>query len=298
MIGEIYMDYVDLAPEIFLSRAPVKNSSQVEAFVRKTLAYERDPAFTPATGHLLSVGVKSWNFWDGKSDNHHRMDHLYNRYISRYWKGEKVNFFDSGTDFPEGSDYHVTSGNLSAQLNQGFSVFNFAGHGNNINFVMESGPGFSSHDAGKLSNEAMGLMLTNACDVSAFDSIDPCLGEALLRNPEGGCVAFFGSARYGFGNPEKTSYLGSSLQYNATFLEKLFSDDPECRWNTFGGLTAMTKTTFTNNGSAGGTLLYLLYAINPLGDPEMQIYAGIPSIFDRVRIFRVGNSLLVNAGSV
>lgn len=163
---------------------------------------------------------------------------------------------------------------------------------------MEEGSGFKSEDALSLTNEASGIMLSTSCDVNAFDSLDPCLSEAFMRNPEGGCVAFLGSSRYGFGNPDQTSLLDPSFQYSASFMKYLFTASSGVRGNSFATVAALAKSDFTHNGSSGGIYLYLLYALNPMGDPELPIFTRDPSVFDNVRMYRMGNTLTVNTGGV
>ena len=292
------MDGHDLVPDIYITRVPVRNSNHVKAFVDKTLTYETEIPLQDFTEKMLLAGVKLWTLWDGKSDSHHRSELIFNNHIVSNWSGKKVNFFDTGTDFDEGPDYQVTAANLAAQLNEGYGMFHFAGHGNSRAIIMESGKDFSIIDAMELKNPFSGIMLSNACNVNAFDSIDPCLSEAFLRNPNGGCVAFFGSARYGFGNPDPSNTLGPSLKYNASFMKYLFQDDPKTDWNSFGGLTSLVKSDFSHNGSSGGIYLYLLYAINAMGDPELPVYKNLPFTFDNVRLYRMGNSLTINTGGV
>lgn len=296
-IGEIYMDGHDLTPEIFLTRMPVRTKKDVEAFVKKTMNYEIHPSRNESIGKMIFGGVKLWSSWEGKSDSHHRSDLIFKDYINLKWKGEKYNFFDTGTDFTEGPDYQVTSGNLTEQLNQGFGYFHFTGHGNNTFLIMESGKVFHSIDAMNLNNEVSGVMLSNACNVNAFDISEPSLSEALLRNPDGGCVAFFGSSRYGFGNPKPSIALGASLKYNANFMKHLFTEGLSVT-RSFGEIASSAKGEFSYNGSSNGVYYYLMYAINPMGDPELPLYTGQPQVFDNVRLYKMGNSLTVNTGGV
>jgi hypothetical protein len=150
----------------------------------------------------------------------------------------------------------------------------------------------------ELLNPIAGVVLVNSCDVNAFDSIDPCLSEAFLRNPVGGAVAFFGSSRFGFDNTEVSGDLGPSFMYNASFARYLFGESPMSKWKSFATIAAMAKSDFVHSGSASGAYHYLQYAINPMGDPELPLYISDPSVFDNVRIYRFGDELTVNTGGV
>ncbi len=297
-IGEVFIDGIDLVPDIHLTRLPVRSPEQVRAFARKVVEYETNPPSKDFTDRILMAGVRTFNVWDGKSDSQHRSEWLFKNHVSKNWPGRKVSFFDTGTDFETGADYQVSADNLIEQINEGYGYVHFAGHGNNQMLVMENGRIFTSQDALGLSSPVSGIFLSNACNVNAFDSIDPCLSEALLRNPDGGCVGFFGSSRLGWGNPEQTTELGPSLSYNASFTKYLYNVPPEYASNSFGAIASMTKTDYVYNGAAGGVYLYLLYALNPMGDPELPLYTTIPSRFLDVRLYRIGNALMVNTGGI
>ena len=297
-IGQVYHDDNDLVPEIYLSRIPVRNEEEVRVFVNKTLHYEQQQPARGFSDRMLLAGVKTWTLWSGKSDSHHRSELMYENYISKYWDGEMVRLFDTGTDFSGDKDYQVSTSNLSEQLNKGFAYFHFSGHGDINTLLMEEGPRFDVNDASRLSNTTSGVILSNACDVNAFDSIDPCLSEAFLRNPKGGGVAFFGSSRLGFGLPDMSYSLGPSFQYNASFLGYLFSERLGKHWNSFATVASAAKSEFANIGSSGGTYLYLLYAINPLGDPELPLFTRNPSRFSNVRLYMLGKDLRVNTDGI
>ena len=297
-IGQVYQDDNDLVPEIYLSRVPLRTVEQVRDFVNKTLYYEQHQPASGFSERMLLAGVKTWTLWSGKSDSHHRSELMYSKYVSDFWDGNMVRLFDTGTDFYGDKDYQVTASNLSDQLNSGFAFFHYSGHGDIHTFLMEEGSRFDVDDAFNLSNTNAGVILSNACDVNAFDSIDPCLSEAFLRNPSGGGVAFFGSSRLGFGLPEISYTLGPSFQFNASFLDVLFSGSQESQWNSFASVAAVSKSEFAQTGSSGGTYLYLLYAINPMGDPELPLFTRNPSFFRDVRLYMLGNDLTVNTGGI
>lgn len=297
-IGQVYQDDNDLVPEIHVSRIPVRNAEQVSAFVRKTLRYEQEQPSRGFSDRMLLAGVKTWSLWSGKSDAHHRSELMYADFVSDYWDGKMQGLFDTGSDFPGGSEYQVTASNLSDQLNAGYAYFHYAGHGDIFTLQMEEGPRFDVKNAAELTNTHAGVILSNACDVNAFDSIDPCLSEAFLRNPNGGGVAFFGSSRLGFGLPDISYSLGPSFQYNASFLNYLFSEEAKDQWKSFASIASHAKTDYADVGISGGTYLYLLYAINPMGDPELPLFTQNPSSFSKVRAYMLGEDLIVNTGGI
>ena len=296
-IGQIYVDGHDVLPEVDLTRIPVHTREQVRVMVKKILRYEQE---LPPEGFyetMLLCGVRGWSSWEGLSDSHHRSEVFYKNYVEPYWSGVKTAFYDSGTDFPGSSAYNVSALNLVSRLNSGYSYFQFTGHGNLQQLAMETGRSFHSDDAASLVNPFPGLVLANGCHTNAYDSIEPCLSEAFLRNPEGGAVAYLGNTRFGFGNPnEEDLELGPSLVYFASFAKYLFGPAPV--WKNYGALVSMAKEDHYLNGTSGGAFTYLLYSLTPMGDPEMQLYTAAPRIFDNVRIFRFGDEITVNTGGV
>ncbi|MFC2099012.1 C25 family cysteine peptidase [Bacteroidota bacterium] len=297
-IGQVHWDVYDLNPEVYISRLPLNTPTQVEDFVRKTIRYETDPPLEDFFDRMLLTGVKFLRRWDGYSDSHHRSEKFYDTYLKDKWRGKKIKFYDTGSDFPSGAGYDVTSRNLSTQLNSGFGFFHFCGHGNTHYLVMEQGIEFNTTDVLGLENTAPGIIMANSCHVNAFDSIDPCLSEAFLRNPVGGGIAFFGSSRFGFDNPMESDDLGPSMVYNASFARYLFRKSNPEEWKTFAEVAARAKSDLIASGSSGGANAYLQYAINPMGDPELPLYSADPLIFDHVRIYRFGNDLTVNTGGI
>jgi hypothetical protein len=294
-IGELFWDGHDVTPEVYLSRLPVKTIEDAEAIVRKTLEYETNPILSNSIGKIIFAGVKLYSTWQDKSDSHHRSEYIYNKYIEKNTTGNNFYFFDTGTDFNEGADHDVTSINLTGKLNDGFGFLHFTGHGDYQSLIMESGTDFDTNDAMNLTNQIGGIVFTNACWTNAFDITEPSFSEALIRNPNGGCVAYFGSSRYGFGNPEPSRELGASLKYNAKFINFIFNKKLSGSM-TFGEIATFTKNEL--NWISNRFYSYLLYAINPIGDPELPLYSGTPQTFQNIRIYELGDLLYVQTGGV
>ncbi len=297
-IGEIHRDGIDLVPEIFLTRIPVHSREQVRNFVNKSLWYEINPTREEFAEKMLMSGIESWTSWDGKSDNHHRSELMYNSYVKDNWQGKKINFFDTGTDFPDQAAYQVSASNLKKQLHQGYGLVHFAGPGSRSAFLMETGTPFDIYDAVEITGSKPGIWLSTNSEANAFDSEGVCMSEVLLSNPNGGCIAFFGNTRIGFGFSDTSLSLGPSYEYNAVFLNLLFRGSPTLYGNSFGEIAAKTKSNFILNGEAGGAYQFLLYSMNAMGDPELPLLTGDPLIFENVRMFRLGNSLTVNTGGI
>ena len=138
-------------------------------------------------------------------------------------------------------------------------------------------------------------MVTNACYTNAFDE-EPCLSEALLRNPDGGALAYFGSSRYGFG--DSSGKIRYSVLYDALFFYNLFRGFPLYNRN-FGAVAAETKRRLVDDSETESyPYRWLQFTINPMGDPEMPIYTTNPSTFGNVSLSISGSSVTIGTGGV
>jgi len=293
IIGEVD-DNVDLIPEIYISRLPVRDSDQVTAFVNKLLKYETNPATSNYVKKMLLAGVHIDNTWGGQSDAHRRSEYMYEQYIAPFWNGVKYRFYDTGTDFP----YDLTSSNLQTQLGNGYHFFHMASHGSINTWTISAGDGYSASDASALQNENASIILTIACHTNAFDNDTIlCLSEAFIQNPMGAGVAYWGSSRYGWNYSLPTLNFGSSLRCNAEFYFRLFNSVPNSDSYKFAAITSATKQHFFTESVGYGTMRWLQFSLNAIGCAEMPIYTEDPLQFTNVVISQNGSSITVNANT-
>jgi hypothetical protein len=301
IIGET-TDDIDMSPEIYIARAPIRTSEHVKAFINKTLEYEKNPISSNYVNTLLLTGTKLWNTWDGESDAHQRSERMYSTYISPDWNGIKTKFYDTGTDFPGNASYDLNSTNLQTQLNTGFHFVHMATHGGQITWGMETGISYNSTNAANLSNQKKAIITTIACNTNAFDNAkytsDPCLSEAFLRNPNGGCVLYIGSSRYGWGYSNLSTNLGPSFQYNAQFFSNLFKGEPSLQSYKFGAINTISKSHFIASSSNYGAHRWLQFSLNAIGDPTLSIFTDNPSEFSNASVTQTGTTVTVNTGGV
>ncbi len=299
VIGEDNGDGVSLYPSLYLARAPVRTSNHVKAFVNKTIDYEKNPQTSNYLEEMLLTGAELDNAWGGLSDAHQKSEILYSSYISPYWTGERTRFYDSGTDFSGGASYDLSSTNLQTQLNNGYHFVHMATHGGQAAWAVETGSNYSSTNAANLSNQNKSIVITIACNTNDFDdtrdSSDPCLSEAFLRNPHGGCVLYWGSSREGFGTYKQE--LGPSFRYNAQFFKCLFSDTEDTPYR-FGAVTALAKSKYAKHIYSYSVDRWLQFSLNAIGDPELPIYTEDPSTFLDASVSQSGNDVTVKTGGI
>ena len=302
-------DSIDLYPDLFVGRAPIRSEEDAQVFASKTIAYETavyDPYFHEAA---LFMGVKLWASDSGRSDADWKSEELWTRVHedrSFVLPADKYRFYDTGTDFIGDASYNVTRENLSAQLNSGYGILWAATHGNNNLFKMESGSYFYSSTAVDLVNEDnQGIVYTMACNTNWFDSeinsadgygstVDPSLSEAFIRNPGGGAVAYIGSSRFSWGYSNLTSqniYYGSSMQYAEEFFKMLYYDedllgitggsaDPSLFGKRIGAVFASHKMEKIPDSLYYGPMRWLQFSLNLMGDPFTTVMVKLPQDSD------------------
>ncbi|MCT4688509.1 C25 family cysteine peptidase [Vallitalea sp.] len=292
LIAEPEEDNVDLSPEVFISRAPVRTSKHVQTFSDKTINYEKYNVPYDYVNTMLLAGKVVSHFISEKnniSDSHDRSEEMYNTCIKPYWKGRKTKFYDTGTDFIQVADYDFTKNNLQDQLNRCYHFVHIYTHGFIQSYQMEfKGPSYDQIDAEKLNNEAKSIVVTASCLTNAFDIAEPSLSEAMFRNPKGGCVLYWGSSRSGW------SFL--SMDFSDEFFYNVFRKHITNDEHKFANITTKSKLRFIGSSNRYDLTRWLQFTQNAIGDPELSIFTDTPKEFSNATVKRIGEKVIVNTG--
>ena len=275
--GEAGVDGVDLLPEVWVGRIPVRTPADAAAYVAKVVRYETAPAEGFA-GRILLSGSDPW--WSGDDRPVDFRDHdpvsfpecwgnrLLRDHVLPWWQPAALHqFYDTRTtwDSAKAGDYPLSTANYVQRLSEGYQFVLHHQHGWMDKFGLEQG----------WMGIADALALTNAdrpsifyavvvCETGAFDLGEPSLGEAFLRNPDGGAVAYIGSSRSGWYNSE---YIGGlSWDYAVTF----FSQALRCQRPTVGEAFALSKMDLVPLCGQEGYHRYLQFALSLEGDPALS----------------------------
>ena len=301
LIGEV-SDNIDLLPEIYISRIPVRTLEHVETFVDRTVAYELNPLFPKEYNKMLLTGCEYCHTINGQSDAEVQSEKMYSTIKSRWSSVDKYRFYDTATDFVGGASYQLNAVNLQEQLNKGYYHMHMATHGSYNSWALENGEYNIGH-AASLQNNIPMIIATTACLTNSFDadtspgySVEPCLSEAFLRNPNSGVVAYWGSSRYSWylNGEEYFNKFGASFNYNNIFYENLFnasSTIPVDVRNKFGFATTAAKSEYAL--FTGTTYRWLQFSLNAMGDPELPVYTKEPEPIPDVVYSWDGSTLVV-----
>lgn len=292
-VGEI-QDSVSLEQNIFVTRIPIHNNIQVSNLVNRIVLYEQG-YLSPNNGDsILMCGVKFHGFFNNISDSQICGTTLYNDFISPYWDGTKIDFYDTHTDFPGDATYDVTAEHLQTQLAKGHPFVYVSTHGFANLWTMETdGFPYRNTHADSLINNKSTLnggvgttnIITSACWTSAFDN--NCLGEVFMRNPRSGLLTYTGCSRESW-HYYNSPVLGPSDNFNAVFFETLFSGQTM----RYGEVVATMKAYFCD--STDNVYRWLLYGISPMGDPEMPIFTANPLVLPKPSISYSNGVLSIN----
>jgi|GEM_PF-1481685 len=279
--GEL-SDDIDLVPDVFFGRLPISSETNLAAIVNKIISYEKDAQSSDFAEKMLLSGHTLWNPGDAEA----KTEYMYEKWIRPWWDGTRYRFYSSGTDFPGGSSYELSTEHMNDQLANGYNFLHMATHGGEDVWKMETLPWYYSSDALSTTNSAtLTNILTTACMTNAFDKAtpDPCLSEAFLRNPDGGAVSYIGSSREGFGAPWYYWDHGTSLLYDRMFYQFLFTGDSYGYPQNIGAVhTHMKENWIGYCDDYWEGFRWLQFSINLMGDPEMCLYTEDPSEFSPV----------------
>ncbi len=239
--------------------------------------------------------------------------------IKPYWQSAESSITmkiacDSITSWDSSTcgDKVLSASNLKTWLNNGYTHFMFSGHGYPQGWGMEANDNYSSTQAASQTG-LVAFVYTDACLTGAFDddgiggagtitvdastdpykyTSEPCLGEAFIRNADGGALVHMGCARYGWGSADyqnsdtdekydgcytnwtasNTSDGGPSTVYAYKFYKRLYESAAVNSNRTVGAAFAMSKADMISQCSSDGCERWIQYGLNYLGDPAITLY--------------------------
>ena len=256
--GEV-KDDVDLDPEVFVGRAPVRTPEEVSVFVDKVLTYEKKSPSGLAE-RVLWIGANSDEETLGKD------------MINVQIKEAKI------PDYINNKLLTTVDGNLD--VNSMFEVIqtyephimHVEAHGNTDSVALD-GTYFSNKEADKLVHPYPFIYVSTACLTNRFD--DDALTEHLIRNPNGGAVACWACSRYGWYTSGNSGY-GASEVVAKDFWNLLYLDY-QLEAPAMGEIIHRARRKFMERSSVDGTWRWLTFGLNLLGCPELPLWTRTPA---------------------
>jgi len=244
-------------PDLGIGRFPVTSAADAKVMVDKTINY------------LSRENAGSWKnlvyLLGDDGDNNQHMDYADQvaELIKRnnpemevrkiMWDAYKLESTASNLSYP------TCTQDIKRAMNEGAAIFNYVGHaatyGMSHEFVLRI------NDFAEPTGNNLPLWVTAACDVMPFDGQVENIGETAVLNPNGGALAFYGTAR--------TVYATQNLYMNRYLMQYLFAKDSKGRRYKVGDAIRLAKNSIiTGNMESGYRENKLQYAL--LGDPSLE----------------------------
>lgn len=251
--------------DIGIGRFPVTNDNEANTMVSKSIRYISNENAGPWKNLVYVLGD------DGDNNQHMEFaDNVAERTISYNPEMEvRKIMWDhySRVTTAKGNSYPEVTSMIKKQMDEGCMVINYTGHaatyGLSHEFVL------LTEDFRNAKGTKLPLWVTCACDVMPFDGQKENIGETAVLNPDGGAMAFYGTAR--------TVYASQNLYMNRFFMQYLFAKDSGGRRYRLGDAIRLAKNAIINEGRES---IYrenkLQYAL--LGDPALLIGAPVDRV--------------------
>ena len=292
--GEIE-DNINISPTVALTRLPVNTVAEASNMVDRIISYERFPKNVDNWKNemLMCAAEEHMCLYNGDyvSWSHATSEEIYQTYIANsLWDGSRFRFYDTGTDHPLlGADYDVTCDNLCNELSKGYSFVNVHAHGDVQAYELEGNESFFSQNANTITNPRYSVVVTEACYTNDI-RFPICMGSKFINNPNGGIMAYYGSADLAYGKIEDD--MGSIDHFCGGFFNSLFVQS-----RNLGEAMRSSKVSRIGACSEYNVERWNYFFLNMLGDPEMQVYTSTPSWQDEVVVNHVSNNFVIQPGN-
>ena len=255
---------VDLVAEVYVGRAPVGTTSEVDNFVSKTIAYmySQDSYLDDVlmVGEFLDFGgAGDWggNYMDelidgssahgyttvGVPSAQYNIDTLYDR----DW---------AGNDWPKSE--------MINRINNNLHLINHLGHCN-YNYAMK----LSSGDVSSLINDKFCFVYSQGCMAGGFDNGD-CIAEYFTVKTDNAAFAVVMNARYGWGS---STTDGPSQRFHREYIDAVFGEGK----TTLGRANHDSKedNLYRINDDC---MRWCYYQLNLFGDPTIDFLNHISNV--------------------
>ncbi len=257
--GEQPVDSPDLYPELLVGRLPVSDPEDADVVVAKIMGYETpvDVEFTDKVLMLSEVLFPSpWSSGDILLNGGDVTEVAYVLYVDSPER-RIVRMYETPWIYPgsvqESRAFAIDS--LEAGFNQVFHV----GHGFRFNMhCADDNVAIPDADALQNPNRFFNLYMLN-CTAAAFDY--DCLGEHLLRNPNGGAVSIVGAVN--------SSFAQVAASYLDLYARALYVDDVVRLGEAFAA-SRLPRTSLAMLGDNVDLWTHYIYTV--LGDPEQSTW--------------------------
>ncbi|MCD6418672.1 hypothetical protein J7M00_07810, partial [bacterium] len=240
------VDGDDYVPDILIGRISVQNVDQLDELVSRFIEYEQ---------FLYSDTTFVGRFLFGTSDDSYFHDIVHT--VHTYVRDNFLPYLDINYEELDG-DYATESDVVSA-LDSGYTYYYYYGHGWSGGL---SAPPLTFSGVSSLTNNNMyPFIVGNACSTNDF-TLETSFGEHLLRQANAGAIAYIGGSNSTYWYPDSVWEIETFRHF---LIDSIASAMGQC-YAAF--LDVMVS--FPDFGH------YFFDVYNLIGDPSVQLWAGIP----------------------
>lgn len=241
--------------DLGIGRFPVRTKAEAKGLVDKTIAYIESTHAGSWKNTALFLGD------DGDNNQHLWMtDSVAIKFSKAFpeieihkvmWDAYYRQSSSTGNTYPEVKRI------INRQMEDGALMVNYVGHA--ATYCLSHEQVLRLEDFASFSSPRAPLWVTAACDVMPFDTQKDNVGETTILNPNGGAVAFYGTAR--------TVYANKNYELNIQFCKALCGVDECGRPASLGDAVRLSKANLVGkeNHYFQNKLHYAL-----LGDPALR----------------------------
>ena len=260
--------------KLAIGRIPVRTAEDIAAYSAKVKAHLA--AMAKPTGQLA--------FTCAVAGAYPKVYRSGSEIIPKVWPEGKVSFFFNDMTSWDEEDakggFDLSIKNLAAKFTDGvIDKWHIHGHGLIDQWILEDHEQFDLTEVAKLKNKRPLVITTVSCFTGHFDAaLDPCISEAMLRQPDGGAVIIVSPAREGkphFHNPSedfplmmREGKLDGTTQTMAGFWMAALD---EKNGKNAGYALATSKANLAKDAEKSATYHQGICELNLLGDPTLPV---------------------------
>ncbi|MCK4342643.1 MAG: hypothetical protein KAY37_13075 [Phycisphaerae bacterium] len=238
----------DWHPDIAIGRFPVRNTSQLQTIIDKTLLYENGPLPDP---EYLNRAV-----FMASNDNYTVSEGTHNYVIDNYMTPNGI-----VSDKLYCHTYSATTQQVRDAFNDGRFWGVFSGHGGTTSWA--DGPPFNQSDVNNLTNYGMYPVVYSFACVTGSYALNECFTETWIRADNKGAIAIYGSS--------VSSYWTEDDILEKRLFDSIFDDgdDVPARVSPVWNDTLMRYLAEMGSGS---TTRRYFEMYNLMGDPALPFF--------------------------
>ena len=253
-------DIIDLYAEVFIGRASVDNTDQIENFVKKTLAYEAyEWGVTPHLEKAESVGEYVWSGSGGWGAGYVERCIDYCGEYGHDTHGISSNVYKVQPLYER--DIQYSEIDLIQDINNGVNFINHLGH-SSPTYCMR----FTPDDIFNFTNTYYSFWYSQGCHPGQFHMADECISEAWTVYSNGGFAAIMNTG-YGYGSND--NYDGSDNRFAREFWDALNNSAEKI--SRLGPANQDSKEDNMWHIDDGNQMYHNCYSTSLFGDPYVQI---------------------------